>query len=64
MMMIYSCANARVTATQTGANVANATAGICVESLLWDLVEVEKRDVLQAGTIQEETVLWNVMHVK
>lgn len=62
--MIYSCANARLTSRQSGANVANVTAWFSVESLLWDLVKVKKSDVSQAGTILEETGFGNVMNVK
>lgn len=58
--MIYICANASLTAPRTGANGANVTAEISLENLLWDVVKVEKQDALQAGTILEETVLWNV----
>lgn len=64
MMMIYICANAALTPPQTGVDGANVIAGISVESLLWDVVKVEKLNVLQAGTHLEETVLWIVMDVK
>lgn len=63
MTMIHNCANAK-TLPQTGANGASVTSGISVESLLWDGVEVEKRDALQAGTIQGYTALWNGMNGK
>lgn len=64
-MMIHSCRNARlIVAVWTGANAAKETAGICVKSLFWDLVGATEQDVLQAGTIQEETALCNVMSVK
>lgn len=64
MIMIYICANSRLTAPKTAANGADVTAGISVKSLLWDVVKVEKRVALQARTILEETVLWEVVNVK
>lgn len=45
-MRVHACANARLTAPQTGANGANVTAEISVDCLLWDVVKVEKRDAL------------------
>lgn len=46
MVMTYICVNARLTAPQTEASGANATAEISVKSLLWDLVKVEKQVAL------------------
>lgn len=43
VVMIYICANARLTAPQTAANGADVTAEFSVKSLLWDVVKVEKQ---------------------
>ena len=64
MMMIYICANARLTAPQTAANGADVTAGFSAKSLLRDVVKVEKWVSIQAGTVLEDTVLWDVANVK
>lgn len=49
---VFVCANEKLTSTQTGANGANVTPEIYVECLLWDVVKAEKRDAIQAATLE------------
>lgn len=64
MKMKRIWANATLPAAQTVANGANVTAGVSVEGLLRARMRVEKRDLLQAGTTLEGTLLWAAVNVK